>query len=312
VSTILVFGISRRSGTNFIAGLLECHADCAAPGAPIREDHLLRDADLLVEYARRATGRWPARWGDRDPARRDLELHLGSALVDFLADRVPDCRVVSRTPSCDNLALLPRLIPNAAVIVLLRDGRSASESLFAGFGWSFRKAVREWRRGARAIMAARPAIDEDPRFHVIRYEDLIGDLDRELVELLTSLGLDAKRFDWTAARNFPVIGSSFVRTDVGGLTWQPVDRPADFNPTARHERWRASRHARFDWLAGREQRALGYESATSSRARILWAPYNVVADLCAPLVAVRDWLYGVRYRVRVRRRRLRAEADATA
>jgi hypothetical protein len=40
--------------------------------------------------------------------------------------------------------------------------------------------------------------------------------------------------------------------------WTPLTRPARLDPLARFAGWSPALHDRFDWLAGRELRALGY------------------------------------------------------
>jgi hypothetical protein len=288
---ILVVGISRRSGTNFLASLLTQHPDCAAPAAPLREDHLLRDAPLLLDYARRTSERWPLRWGDRDDARTRLERHLGEGIAAFLADGSSAPRVVSKTPSPEHLSSYPHLLPNAYVIVLLRDGRSTVESLVRGFRWSFAKAADEWRRGARAILEFQRDVASNGtaaslRCRVVRYEDVVADPVATVRDLLEFCGLDPQRYDFDAARNAPVIGSSFVRDAHGELTWTPVDRAAAFQPTERFANWRPVHHARFEHLAGEYQRALGYDTvATDADA---WRGYNRAADLARPIVGLRD------------------------
>jgi hypothetical protein len=291
---ILVVGISRRSGTNFLASLLSMHPDTAAPIAPVREDHLLRDAPLLRDYADRTAARWPLRWGDRETARTRLEQHLGDALAAFLADGVDAPRVVSKTPSPENLDVLPSLLPDAQLVVLLRDGRSAVQSLVAGFRFSFRKAVDEWATGARAILEfQRTTLPGNPRLRarIVRYEDVVADPDTQLRELLEFCDLDPARFDFDAARNAPVIGSSYVRTQGGDLTWQPVERTGDFAPTTRFEEWSRAKRERFEWLAGDLQRALGYESSAptgEAGAVGAWPVYNRASDLLTPVVRGRD------------------------
>lgn len=286
---ILVVGISRRSGTNFLASLLQMHPDCAPPAAPLREDHLLRDAPVLLDYAWRAAERWPHRWGDREAARARLERHLGDGLAAFLADGCEAPRVVSKTPSPEHLLHYPRLLPDAHVIVLLRDGRSTVESLVRGFRWSFAKAAGEWRRGAAAIVEFQRVMQSQPRdlrYRIVRYEDVVADADTVLRDLLEFCALDPARFDFDAARNAPVIGSSFVRDDAGKLTWKPVDREGGFDPTARYASWRPTQHARFEHLAGELQRALGYDATPVDGA--LWGAYNAVSDAARPLTVARD------------------------
>jgi hypothetical protein len=288
---ILVVGISRRSGTNFLASLLQMHGDCAPPRAPLKEDQLLRDAPLLRDYARRASERWPLRWGDRDDARARLERHLGNGLSAFLADGVDAPRVVSKTPNPQHLDLYPAFLPDAYVVVLLRDGRSAVQSLVSGFRFSFRKAVDEWVAGADAILHfQREVLPATPglRVRFVRYEDVVADPDRQLRDLLEFCDLDPARFDFDAARNAPVIGSSFERTEGGGLTWQPIERTDQFSPTARFEGWNRAKRERFEWLAGDRQRALGYESSAPNGGTGSWQAFNRASDVLAPVVRGRD------------------------
>ncbi|MCU1429540.1 MAG: sulfotransferase [Actinomycetia bacterium] len=286
---ILVVGISRRSGTNFLASLLSMHQDCAPPRAPLAEDHLLRDAPLLVQYAQRASERWPLRWGDRADARTRLQHHLGKAIEAFLADGVAAPRVVSKTPNPEHLELVPTLLPDAYVVVLLRDGRSAVQSLVRGFRFSFRKAVDEWAAGAAAIIRfQRDVVPANPGMRVmfVRYEDVVADPEGRLRALLEFCALDPTRFDFDAARNAPVIGSSFVRAEGGRMTWKPVQRSADFSPTDRFERWGRAKRERFEHLAGDLQRDLGYESSRTSGGA--WTIYNRAADALEPVVRARD------------------------
>jgi protein-tyrosine sulfotransferase len=286
---ILVIGISRRSGTNFLASLLQMHPDCAAPAEPLREDHLLRDADVLLDYTQRAARRWPERWGDRDEARARLARHLGDGLAAFLADGVDRPRVVAKTPSPLHLSLYPQLMPDAHVVVLLRDGRSAVESLVRGFRWSFAKAVEEWRAGADAILDfQRNVLPPLPHLkaRVVKYEDLVASPEPQLRELLAFCGLDAQQYDFAAALDAPVIGSSFVRAEGGRLTWQPVERTEGFDPTARYRSWKRFEHERFDHLAGEQQRALGYPSDAHGGAT--WSVANLASDVARPAVRLRD------------------------
>jgi hypothetical protein len=286
---ILVVGVSRRSGTNYLASLLTLHPDCAVPERPLAEDHLLRDAPLLAEYAERASARWPERWGDRAGARRRLEQHLGHALAAFLSDGVSAPRVVSKTPNPEHLELVPLLLPDAYVVVLLRDGRSAVESLMRGFRFSFRKAVDEWAAGARAIADFRDRVlpgEPAAKVRVVRYEDVVANPERELRALFEFCDLDPDRFDYAAARDAPVIGSSFARAAGGRMTWKPIAKDADFQPARRDTRWSPAKRARFDWLAGDVQRALGYESDPLPSGS--WPLFNHVADALSPVVRARD------------------------
>jgi hypothetical protein len=307
---VLIFGISQRSGTNFLANLLLCHPDCVPCGRPVLEGHLLADAGLLARYARATARRWPRRWGDRAEGRRALLGHLGEGLMSFVEARGEGKgRVVVKTPSPANLDLYPQLFPAAHVVLLVRDGRSVVESLHTGFRRSYSGAGLTWRAGARSILSFVESARRrhDLRWTIVRYEDLLGDVEGELRRLLTHLDLDPDRFDFERARTLPVFGSSFIRVAGGSLTWQPVEREVGFDPARRFEAWPRSLHERFRWIAGREQRALGYGLADDAGGRVWWALRNLMLDAARPAVAARDTAMRLRIRAvgAYRRRRPR-------
>ncbi|MDQ1402905.1 MAG: protein-tyrosine sulfotransferase [Actinomycetota bacterium] len=274
---VFVIGISQRSGTNFLASLLRCHPDLSGPAAPLQEDMLLRHADLVQAYVT-ATGReWPRDWGDSTDAQRALLAGLGQGILGFL-NQWAGGRAVTKSPFTDNLELYPMLFGEAPLVILVRDGRSVVESLIKGFGAFEDEAIRQWRRGARHILAFRdrhPESGGNPRYTIVRYEDLVSDLESGMTKVLAACDLDPATFDWERARSLPLLGSSFAAQGTQGasVSWEPQPRPDGFDPEARFEHWTAGRRARFEWLAGDEQRALGYRSEASSgslaRQRIL-------------------------------------------
>lgn len=282
---IVIVGVSRRSGTNFLASVLLCHRDCAAPSPPVAEDHLLRDAPLLERYARRTAHHWSRRWGDREEAQAALERSLGAGLLSFLTSRTDGVRAVTRTPHADNLHLAPKLFAGADLVLLVRDGRSVAASLMHAWRWSPDQAIKEWRKGARAILDfTQPGAGGDEhRFLIVRYEELVGAFDATVDSLLAFTELDPARFDHDKASDLPILGSSYIRDEYGRLTWQPVSRTAEFDPSARYATWSAAAHERFNWLAGDEQRALGYPLYTVGGSRLATAARNVVRDVAAPI-----------------------------
>ena len=276
-----------RSGTNFLASLLLCHCDCAAPAPPIAEDHLLRDAGLLERYAHRTARHWPRRWGDREEAQAALVRSLGAGLELFLTSRTDGIRTVTRTPHTDNLRLMPQLLPDTDLILLVRDGRSVTASLVHGWRWSLDQAIKEWRRGARDILHFIGQTDGRRRCLVVRYEDLVHDLDVAADTLLEFTGLDPRGFDRDKAAELPIIGSSYIRDFDDQLTWKPVARTGHFDPATRFEDWSSAEHERFNWLAGKEQLALGYPIECVDGPLVARAARNVAHDVVGP---VRDLL----------------------
>jgi len=262
---IFVLGMARRTGTNFCFQLLALHPD-VVPATRLPEDFALHDADLLLEYARRTRRQWNPRWGFHADAEARLVRRLGGALEAFLeAEGLEEGaasgrRPLFKTPSVRNLDRFFDLFPEAALVVLVRDGRDVVESTTRSFGWSHEAATRAWCDAARAVRdfdRTRPAAGPR-RHHLLRYEELVRAPEETLRGVLDSLGLDAARYDFDAARELPVFGSSTFRGESAEVHWEPVSKSEAFQPLGRHEGWDAERRRRFDWLAGDLMRELGY------------------------------------------------------
>lgn len=251
----------------------------------MNEDHLFRDGRRLLAYAQRVVRRWPPEWGDAADSRVALERELGDALARFLASRTDKPRVVSKTPHLDGIDVLLELLPAARVIALIRDGRSVVASIVRGFGSQHDRAIRVWRDGARALLRVQRERGHDSVL-VVRYEALLQDFEAEVGRVLAFCELDPDRFDMERARTLPVTGSSFDRPDHGKLTWEPVDRRPEFGAHERHTGLGAAALARFDWLAGREQAALGYPPSGVSGRRLPWLVSNLALDAVWPVRAV--------------------------
>jgi hypothetical protein len=111
---------------------------------------------------------------------------------------------------------------------------------------------------------------------LIRFEDLAADPAREIARVIAFLGLDPALYPFNRLDETPVFGSSsFGRADGEGVHWRPVPKDSSFDPLARAQSWPAHRLARFAWLAGAEQRKLGYLVHPLSPKGRVW---NVVLD----------------------------------
>lgn len=297
---VIIVGISRRSGTNFLARLLATHPDCLPSRDPVREDHLLRASWLLTWFVRLTARRWPRRWGDRERAAESLLAHIGGGLAAFLQDDI-DGRVVSKTPSPRGSRRFWQLFPGRPLVVLLRDGRAVVESQVRGFGFTRERAMLDWRRGARRLLELFDADDAGPTI-VVRYESLVEDPHATVRALVRDLGLDVDRLDADALDEVPVTGSSFLRNG-GEIDWSPATPPAGFAPTARHTGWSRWQRERFAWVAGEEQQRLGYPAEATGGP--LWKTANVTMDGLRPVVLLVDAARTAAQRYR-ERRRLRA------
>ncbi|MGD8495338.1 MAG: sulfotransferase [Gemmatimonadales bacterium] len=284
LTPIFVLGVLERSGTNFLSDLLTLHPDCA-PAAPLHEDFLHFEADLLEKYARRTATKWPARWSPSETGAEDLLAALGEGLLRYMHATAEDSsrRLVAKTPSVKNLDLLPRLFPGAPAIVLMRDGRSVVESGVRSFGYGYEEQTRKWAWAARVIrdtVGTTPGEGQpDTRpYFLVRYRDLVMDPEPQLRRIFEFTGLDADRYDYAAIERLPVRGSSTFRPKTGDLNWEPVAQSESFNPLERWRSWTRSRHARFNWLGGAELEAFGYE-VVGPRAGPAYVLRNRLADV---------------------------------
>jgi len=278
---IFILGIMPRSGTNFLSDLLCLHPDCGKPGA-IGEDFITASADRLQDYVDVVSDRWSP---NAQPNRQDsapLLQAIGNGISGWLADRTDAARVVTKTPYVTNLELFFSLFPQASLLIIVRDGRAVVESGVRSFGWYREIATHRWATAARAIDTFDKAHrDTQARYRIVQYERLFTDTADEMRAILEFLQLDADTYDFEGAANLPIRGSSEVRE--GGpnkkMNWAPVERTRRFDPLARADGWSRVRHERFNWIAGAELRALGYEERQWKSGRILWGLWNLILDL---------------------------------
>jgi hypothetical protein len=275
---IFILGISQRSGTNYLCDLLCLHPDCGAP-APMREDFFVHHADLLVAYAHAVYGHWH-RWVIDEKLEAYLCQSLGEGLLTFLAAHHHGKRLVTKTPSVQNLRYCFKLFPHASLLILIRDGRAVVESRMRTFGEPFEVAVRKWAEAAAAIRQFDEAMrGTDCRYLIVRYDDIWTDVRGELQRILTFLDLELDRYDFAAATNLPVRGSSAFGRKDGKVHWRPVEKTPDFDPLRRWSHWDRAMHERFNWLAGESLTTFGYHTIKYMTHPYLWAIRNLALDI---------------------------------
>jgi hypothetical protein len=268
---LFVFGVAQRTGTHYLAALLTLHPRCVPLSEPSTEtasrpeDHLFDKADALLSYVDVVRRKWRADWNLGEGADHLLLSELTDALGRFVVrtgtanhtEGKNVAYVVTKTPSTANLNLLVETMPDLPVIVIARDGRSVAESAKRTFGRSYERWTRIWRHGVDNLIAASEA-DEGGSLKVVRYEDLLSDLEATMTDVLEHVGLSTIDYDWDAARALPVRGSSVLRGDNPDFSWAPVVDATGEVGRPRWESWPARRKARFAHLAGEQMRWLGY------------------------------------------------------
>lgn len=200
-----------------------------------------------------------------------------------MRERSDGLRAVTRTPATTHLHTAPHYLRGADVILLVRDGRSVAASFAAAWDWPLDRATAEWRRGARRIIDLQRARPDDTRLLLVRYEDVLADLETAVSELLAFTGLAPDGFDRDRAAALPVLGSSFDRDDDGRVTWEPRPATPDFDPTRRFADWTQQELMRFEWMAGSEQRALGYTTGCEPIRGVADRARMFARDVAAPV-----------------------------
>ncbi len=256
---IFILGMTPRSGTHYLCHLLRLHPDCAVPLKGY-EDHLLRHAHHLRAFADAVRDTWRPSWNIDEGMRQALLPALGDGLLGILNGQVAPKRLLTMTASVQNLAMFFDLFPGAQLLILMRDGRCAVESMVQGFGYSYDHATALWARAAASVsdFMARGYMYAD-RYDIVRYEDLFQNTEANVRRLLSVLRLPVELYDFDKARTLPVYGSSFHRGEGDGkLHWRPVPKTPEFRPLERWHHWDAQRMAAFNETAGPGMEALGY------------------------------------------------------
>jgi hypothetical protein len=276
---IFILGIMQRSGTNFLADLLRLHPDCDPP-APIWEDFVLHHADLLVRYARVTSASW-RHWVGDETVEDSLYQAMGMGLLAFLTARCGEKRLLTKTPSVRNLQYFFKFFPQVHLLILVRDGRAVVESTLNSFKVNFESATHQWAQAADTILRFDEAMQQSHhQYLIVRYEDLWDNLATELRRIFDFLDLDPKVYDFEAAAKLPVRGSSvFGKEAEEKVHWTPVAKSAEFNPLQRWAHWNRSQHERFNWVAGKYLRALGYDEKLYPGQRTRWATWNKGRDV---------------------------------
>jgi hypothetical protein len=245
--------------------LLKKHASCfgATPG----EDFFLYEADHLFRFVYSAYDRWNPRWPlHKHNTAEDLVSALGNGILDFLyrqkqhSDSSGQSVVpIAKTPHPRNVDGFSKLFPDGYLLILVRDGRSVTESMMQTWKTPFDQAVWKWKEGAGAVCEFIREHGRSGSWHqVIHYEDLVQDTPSVLRSIFEAAHLDADLYPYSDLENTKVVGSSTFRDENEDDVWTEQEPGDDFDPLSRFASWSADQHNRFEWLAGAELRELGY------------------------------------------------------
>lgn len=267
---VFIHGITPRSGTNFLARVLECHDDLSKNPHRVWELPHLRNAVPLLDYA--AGMSHSPKMPGLEP--ETLLPYLGKGLLEYLVEGIPtQCRLVVKEPSVENITQFFAFFPRSNLVILIRDGRdvacSALRTKFAApprlqllhprtwrlaFRHPLNVLAEQWTNSSRTIREFLEEIRESEfseRVRVVRYEDVVRDQEGEIERILAFLNLDAERYDWNRLGNLRVRGSSFLAND------RELVR-TEFNPIGRWREWSQRQREAYLSIAEEELQHWGY------------------------------------------------------
>lgn len=253
---IFIIGVSHRTGTAYLNSLLTKHPLCGVSRIP-GEDYLLYSSELITNYVSNVVSMWNTLASEQSLGGEFLPA-IGRGLAEFITPEINrGKRIISRAPLPYGAVNHSKLFPGAKVILIIRNGQDLTESHLRSFNYRFEYVVRKWIKGMREIERIRDS-SAAGLIHVIKYEELYTDTKAQMKAILNFLNLDQDVYDFEAAVNTEVIGSSDVKIRTGNLHWNPVPRYEEFKPLERSASWSKWRHYRFNYLAGDISRSHGY------------------------------------------------------
>ncbi|MEJ7708146.1 MAG: sulfotransferase [Nocardioidaceae bacterium] len=171
----------QRSGTTVLRLMLDSHSQISC--GP--ETRFLEDMERIVSTD------WNrlARFGfDQEDWLRRIAAFFGGIHQDYAASRGKQ-RWADKSPRYAlHMDFIARIFPDAQFVHVIRDARDVAVSHRKRFG--YRSCVTSAVKWPRYIAAARASAArlQPGRYHELRYDDLVGDAEKTLRELLEFLG----------------------------------------------------------------------------------------------------------------------------
>ncbi len=255
---IMLHGVMPRSGTNYIGKLLSYHPDLFPyPGDILEFPALVTSADLSLGH-RRFVSYFPQNGEIIEEG--DFHALFGAALVSYLYSFTPEGQQpLTKVPSVQYLQHFYTFFPFECLLLVLRDGRDVVASTLKTWPErDFAHECRRWQLSAQMIIDFVKDIgNEEKYFMLVRYEDVYSDPTSFIRLVCDTFDLNVERYPFDKITSAPIIGSSTLANE-GRVTWQPKDKPSDFNPIGRWKTWPTRKKRTFKRVAGQSLLALGY------------------------------------------------------
>lgn len=253
---IMLHGVMRRSGTNFVGDLINLHPDlCGYPG-DIFETPFLASGHLLSE-AQEVFLNGYQRNREKIGGSDFLPL-FGAAFIAYLHSMVPnDKQMLVKVPGVEQIWQFSKVFPYERLVILQRDGRDLVASTMKSWPDNdFETICARWDKSQQLILELQDR-PEGERVCFVRFEDAVANPKSFVKDLLGYLGGSEERYPYDLVDKLPVKGSSSIKVD-GKMTWKAVEKPKSFNPVGRWAAWTDQQKAIFKRVCGKTLIRSGY------------------------------------------------------
>ncbi|MCF6171938.1 MAG: sulfotransferase [Bacteroidales bacterium] len=278
MNPVFIVGISGRSGTNYLFRLLLNHPDCAVSNLGA-EDFIIYGLDKLTDYTDKISLRWKKDWNYTPAKKSMLKKSLGDGITDFLRKDKNNKCLISKTPSTLNIDKFFDFFTDARLIILVRDGKNVVESGVKSKFWNYETGFHIWNESAKRILKLlekETAVRD--KILLIKYEDLVSSLDKELAKVFAFCHLSFDKYDFRKTENIQVFGSSLSGAENKKFVWKVDKQKKHFDPLLRTQKWNRFLYYRYNRKCGENAVKLGYELKNPGKG-IMYYLTNLLWDI---------------------------------
>jgi len=256
-AAIFIHGVMPRSGTVYTGEILRLHPQIHAYPNDLWEVPFLELTGDILDMQQHFFRAYPQnrdRMGEHD----FLPL-FGSTFMAYLQSFTPKGkRMLVKTPDAQYLDYFHSIFPKEHLLLLMRDGRDVvSSTLRTWPGMDFSMVSRKWAMSARNMLRMAEARSGSTGFLIYKFERVVEDPDSFVEKSCAAFGLEPGKFPFDEIRKLAVRGSSEIRKK-GTVTWDPAEKPKDFNPVGRWQGWSRRQKEQFKRVAGEMLIEAGY------------------------------------------------------
>lgn len=257
-----------RCGTNFVGEIIKTlNPDYNYPGV-FPECFLFKNINVLEQYCDSFIDKHSHFFSQfdkpphyTDTVSKDLKFEIGNGVLRFLKPLVDKQHVLLKCPDSTGINSFFKYFPDSKLIIVNRDGRDVVDSILRTWPEKrFVANIKLWKR--RSLEIFKFLKDNEilsSKILMIKYEDLILDIHKQIHRLADFLEINNKDINWQAVNNIPLIGSSIFKGAANNQSWSKMEKPDNFNPLCRWRKWSFLKKLIFKIISGDVLIKMGYK-----------------------------------------------------